>query len=216
MSRPDSAASAALSGNVRPIWLIFLDFADEPLRGCTAGMDLQFTSAGDPDLDGHTFDGLNGDMIDVSDVSSNEGGTDTLSVRISGLATLDDEHLDAINNPSIYQGRVARLWRIIRNEDGTQVGGIQPFYTGYMVGGYVSSDPDEQTIIIQIEGYLAAHSAPSNRTYLDAESFDPGDLSAHASIAIANGTSSDPAIGPLARVSQQMRQTWDNVQQRWI
>lgn len=195
MSRPDPAASAALDGDVLPIWLVYLDFADEPLRGCTAGQTLSFSGSGDPDLDGHTFDGINSQMIEVSDVSSSESGTDTVTVVVSGIAMLDDDMLDAINDPSIYQGRVARLWRIIRDTSGAQVGGIQPYYTGYMVTGYVSSEPDEQTITIQIEGYISAHSAPSFRTYLDQESFDPGDLSARAAIAIANGVGADPGIG---------------------
>lgn len=195
MSRPDPAASAALDGDVLPIWLVYLDFADEPLRGCTAGQTLSFSGSGDPDLDGHTFDGINSQMIEVSDVSSSEGGTDTVTVVVSGIASLDSDMLDAINDPSIYQGRVARLWRIIRDTSGAQVGGIQPYYTGYMVTGYVSSEPDEQTITIQIEGYISAHSAPSFRTYLDQESFDPGDLSARAAIAIANGVGADPGIG---------------------
>lgn len=195
MSRPDPAASAALDGDVLPIWLVYLDFADEPLRGCTAGQTLSFSGSGDPDLDGHTFDGINSQMIEVSDVSSSEGGTDTVTVVVSGIASLDSDMLDAINDPSIYQGRVARLWRIIRDTSGARVGGIQPYYTGYMVTGYVSSEPDEQTITIQIEGYISAHSAPSFRTYLDQESFDPGDLSARAAIAIANGVGADPGIG---------------------
>jgi hypothetical protein len=195
MSRPDPAASAALDGDVLPIWLVYLDFADEPLRGCTAGQTLSFSGSGDPDLDGHTFDGINSQMIEVSDVSSSESGTDTVTVVISGIASLDADMLAAINSPAIYQGRVARLWRIIRDMSGAQVGGIQPYYTGYMVTGYVGSEPDEQTITIQIEGYISAHSAPSFRTYLDQESFDAGDLSARAAIAIANGVGADPSIG---------------------
>lgn len=195
MSRPDPAASAALEGDVLPIWLVYLDFADEPLRGCTAGQTLSFSGYSDPDLDGETFEGINSQMLEVSDVSSSETGTDTLNVVISGIAGLDSDMLDAINNSALYQGRLARLWRIIRDESATQMGGVQAFYTGYMVSCSVSSQPDEQTISIQIEGYIAAHSEPSFRTYLDQESFDAGDLSARAAIAIANGVGADPGIG---------------------
>lgn len=195
MSRPDPTAAAALDGDVLPIWLVYLDFADDPLRGCTAGQTLSFSGSGDPDLDGQTFDGINSQMIEVSDVSSSESGTDTVTVVISGIASLDADMLAAINNPAIYQGRTARLWRVIRDASGAQAGGIQPYYTGYMVTGYVSSEPDEQTITIQIEGYISAHSEPSFRTYLDQESFDSGDLSARAAIAIANGVGADPGIG---------------------
>lgn len=195
MSRPDPAAAAALDGDVLPVWLIYLDFADDPLRGCTAGQTLTFSGYGDPDLDGQTFEGINSQMLEVSDVSSSESGTDMLTVVVSGIAGLDSDMLDAINNSALYQGRLARLWRIIRDASHTQVGGVQPYYTGYMVSCSVSSQPDEQTIAIQIEGYIAAHSEPSYRTYLDQESFDAGDLSARAAVAIANGVGADPGIG---------------------
>ena len=195
MSRPDPTASAALDGDVRPIWLIYLDFLDEPLRGCTAGQTLTLSGTGDPDLDGQTFDGINSQMLDVSDVSSTESGTDTLTVEVSGLPVLDSDMLDAINNSAIYQGRLARLWRIIRDASNTQAGGVQAYYTGYMTSCVADSQPTEQIITVQIEGYIAAHIAPSMRTYLDQESFDPGDLSGRAAIAIANGAGADPGIG---------------------
>ena len=195
MSRPDSVAGAALDGDVRPVWLIYLDFLSDPLRGCTAGQSLQFSGYGDPDLDGHTFEGINSQMLDVGDVSSNEGGTDTVTVTVSGIASLDADMLTAINDPTEYQGRTARLWRIIRGPDAVQIGGIQAYYTGYMTSGLVDSQPGDQTITIQVEGYISAHSQPSMRTYLDQESFDAGDLSARAAIAIANGAGADPGIG---------------------
>lgn len=195
MSRPDGPASAALDGDVKPVWLIFLDFDDDPLRGCTAGQSLTFSGSGDPDLDGFTFDGINSQMIDVADISSSQGGTDTVTVRVSGIASLDADMLNAINDPSIYQGRTARIWRIIRDQSNAQIGGVQAFYTGYMVSGVVESEPTEQVINIQIEGYISAHSEPSYRSYLDQESFDAGDLSARAAIAIANGAGADPSIG---------------------
>lgn len=198
MSRPDPAASAALGGDVLPIWLIFMDFADEPLRGCSAGFDLTITGSGDPDLDSKTFEGINSRMIDVSDIDSGVSGTDTVQVRLSGIAGLDSDALDQMNNPALYQGRVCRLWRIIRNSDGEQIGGVQPYYTGYMTGAWVQSDPDEQIIQIDIEGYISAYSAPSMRTYLDQERYDPGDLSARAAIAIANSSGADPSLSATA------------------
>lgn len=194
MSRPDPIAGAALDGDIKPIWLIYLDFLDDPLRGCSAGQTLTFSGTSDPDLEGHTFDGINSKMLDVTDISTSDGGTDTVTVRISGLPDLDADAINDVNNPQIYQGRVARLWRIVRNSDSEQMGGIQPYYTGYMVGCFIDSQPDESVIEIQVEGYIAAHSAPSMRTYLDQELYDSGDLSARAAIAIANGTGADPAI----------------------
>lgn len=195
MSRIDPVAYAALEHDVLPIWLIFMDFADEPLRGCTGGFDFTVTGSGDPDLDGHVFESINSRMIDVSDVSSGEGGTDTVRVQISGIPELDDEALNQMNNPPLYQGRLIRLWRLLRNTNGEQVGGIQAYYTGYMTGAYVQSDASDQIITIDVEGYIAAYSEPSMRTYLDQEKYDAGDLSARAAIAIANSSGADPSVG---------------------
>jgi hypothetical protein len=49
-----------------------------------------------------------------------------------------------------------------------------------------------------IESYLAALTSASNRTYLDQERYDAGDLSARAAIAIANG-------------SNKLRSPWDGI-----
>ena len=84
------------------------------------------------------------------------------------------------------------LWRLIRNEAGSQRGAIQHYYTGYMTSLSIGGDPGQQVIDISIESYLAAFGQASNRTYLDQDLFDPGDLSARASIAIANGVSGNP------------------------
>ena len=81
---------------------------------------------------------------------------------------------------------------MIRNEAGAQVGAIQHYYTGYMTSLGINGDPQEQSIELAIEGYIAAFGAASNRSYLDQELFDPGDLSARAAIAIANGVSGSP------------------------
>ena len=42
---------------------------------------------------------------------------------------------------------------------------------------------------MSVESYLAFFGQASNRTYLDQQSYDPGDQSAALAIAIANGAS---------------------------
>jgi hypothetical protein len=89
---------------------------------------------------------------------------------------------------------------MIRDENGTQRGAIQHYYTGYMTSLSIEGDASAQTIRLSIEGYLSAFNQASNRTYLDQELFDPGDQSAVAAIAIANGTSTSNTT-PLAQSS---------------
>ena len=194
MSRMDATASAALEAKViKPVWFVYLDIVGDPLRACTAGKSLTLTGSGDPDLDGHVFDGINPTVVNVGPVRMKDGGSDPVTAQLSGLVDLDEDLLDLIGNRANWTGRIARLWRMIRNINGAQQGAIQHYYTGYMVALDIVGSPNAgQTINLTIESYLAAFSQASNRTYLDQESFDPGDLSARASIAIANGISGSP------------------------
>lgn len=194
MSRPDATASAALGAQViRPVFFGYLDFLGDPLRANTGGQSFTFSGLADPDLN-QTFDGIDPTVVDISPVRSKEGGSEAVKARLSGLVGIDDELLAIVGDRTKWQGRVARLWRMIRDESGNQQGALQHYYTGYMVALSISGEPDSQTIEVTIESYLAAYSQASNRSYLDQASFDSGDLSAKAAIAIANGTSSNPAI----------------------
>ncbi|RSV44420.1 hypothetical protein CA234_03115 [Sphingomonas sp. ABOLE] len=203
MSRMDAAASAALNAQViRPVFFVYLDVVGDPLRACTAEASLLPTGSGDPDLDGHVFDALNPTFVDIGPVAMKSGGSDSLTAQLSGLVGLDDDLLTVIGNPANWQGRPARLWRMIRDENGSQRGAIQHYYTGYMVSLDINGSADSQTINLTIESYLVAFSQASNRTYLDQDSFDPGDLSAKAAIAIANGISGNPLVNNTPAVDR--------------
>lgn len=194
MSRPDSAASAALDADViRPVFFAELDFVGDPLRANTSGQSVQITGTG-TDLDGKVFDGISADLVEISPVRNKDGGSETVTARLSGIVGLDQELLAIIGDPAKWQGRPARLWRLIRDAFGTQQGAIQHYYTGYMVALKIGGSPASQTIEVSIETYLAAFAQASNRSYLDQELFDPGDLSARAAVAIANGVSGNPLV----------------------
>ncbi|GGB15167.1 hypothetical protein GCM10011380_00720 [Sphingomonas metalli] len=195
MSRPDAAASAALDAQIiRPVFFCYLDILGDPLRANTSGHSVSFTSTGNADLDGFTFDGIDPTVVDVGPVRNKDGGSDSVTAKLSGLVSLDADLLNVIGNKANWQGRTARLWRMIRDEYGTQRGALQPYYTGWMTSLTIAGAPESQTINLTIQSYLAAYSQASNRTYLDQETFDPGDLSARASIAIANGVSGSAII----------------------
>jgi hypothetical protein len=59
----------------------------------------------------------------------------------------------------------------------------------------VVGDRSAQTIILDIETYLAFMMQASGRSWLDQARFDPDDRSAEASIAVANGTSAAALTG---------------------
>lgn len=189
MSRPDEAASAALDAQViRPGFFVYLDIAGAPVRVNTLGFDLTVTGTPYPEMNDQEFIGTDGKFVDIGAVQAKPGGSEQLVCRLSGLRDIDNETLNIIGDQSKWQGRPAYLWRMIRDENGSQQGAIQHYYTGYMVSLSIVGDDVEQLIELAIEGYLVAFSQASNRSYLDQELFDPGDLSASAAIAIANGT----------------------------
>jgi hypothetical protein len=188
VSLPDSTQAAALDAEViKPIWFAYLDFVGDPVRANTSGADLTPTGTGDPDLDDLEFIGITAAFVDISSVKVGEGGSDSVSARLSGLKGIDDETLALINDPANWRGRDARLWRIVRNAANVQQGGFHAYYTGKMTGLHHRGSGEEQMIEVTIESYLAVFSEASNRSYLDQANYDPGDQSARATLAIANG-----------------------------
>lgn len=199
MSRPDAAASAALDADIiAPAFFVFMDIDGDPIRFTTLGYDADIAGSGYPEMDGFTFQGVGGKFVDISPVKVKAGGSESVTGRLSGLRDLDNDTLNTIGDPSNWQGREAMLWRMIRDETGSQQGAIQHYYTGYMVSLLIAGDPASQVIELTIEGYLAAHSGASNRTYMDQDRYDPGDLSPAAALATANGLSSDPISNSTA------------------
>jgi hypothetical protein len=195
VSRPDAEATAALDAAViRPVFFCYLDIVGDPLRACTAGRSFSFSGTGDIDLDGFTFDGIDPTVVDIGPVRNKDGGADAVTAKLSGIVALDADLLNIIGNKANWQGRTARLWRMIRDENGNQRGAAQHYYTGWMTSLAIGGSPESQTINLTIESYLAAFSKASGRTYLDQDTFDPGDQSARAAIAVANGMSGSPLV----------------------
>ncbi|MGL4640531.1 MAG: hypothetical protein ACRCVX_12485 [Shewanella sp.] len=195
MSRPDSVASAALDARViKPVYFAFLDFANDPVRANTSGRTIEITGSGEPDLDG-IYSGISHKFVTIGDVKISEGGNESVECVLSAPFQWDQDMLTEITNGANWQGRVARLWRLIRDANNVDQGGYQHYHTGYMTDINVRPSATEQMARLTIEGYISAHSRASGRTYLDQEKYDSGDLSARAAIAIANGVSGNSLTG---------------------
>lgn len=196
----DATASAALSATViKPVFFAFIDFENEPIRVNTSGADITPVGTGEPDLDGFLFSGLRADILDIGAVSNKGAGTDSLQLRVSGLQGVDADMLAEVADPTHWRGRELRLWRVIRNAANVQQGGFQHYYTGNMTGITMPTSASEQAIELNVESYVSAYAEASNRTYLDQERYDAGDLSAKAGIAIGNNAGGgSPAGQPLA------------------
>lgn len=190
-SRPDTGAQAALAADIRrPVTFAFLDFANEPVRVTNAPYDVAFAGTGDEDLDGFTFKAVDPRVVTVGPVKAKEGGSDTLTLQLSGLAGVDDEIMTEIGTRANFAGRDCRLWRgMLDPQDVTRIGAVWSYFTGYMSVPRIVGDRRSQVINLDVETYLAFFGQASNRTYLDQQSYDPGDLSAELAIAVANGAS---------------------------
>jgi hypothetical protein len=185
----DNAAKAQLGRSYKaPAWFMFADVLGDPLRATTYGKAITFSGTGDADLDGQTYSvPTDKRVLSVGNVGFGEGGSDTLSVFLSGIVTIDTTLLNAIGDRSKWLGRAFRLWALIFDETGTQQGAICEFYTGVMAGVDIHPSAKRQTIELKIENYLAlALSQGSNRGYLCQSEFDAADTSAAATLAAAN------------------------------
>lgn len=192
MSLPDALFAAALDGDVvKPVEFVFLDFLGAPLRANSSGRDITIAGSGQPDLDGE-YIGVDPDIVTISSVKVSPGGSDTRWIRLSGIRGLDDETRTLLADPGNWQERLVRRWRLIRNADDQQQGGIQHFDTGYMMGLTHFGSVSALTIELTYESYLAAFAQAAGRTYLDQGAFDELDLSPAAALAIANGNLSSP------------------------
>lgn len=188
MSVLDPTASAALDAQViKPVFLVYLDFVGGAVRANTSGADLTPSGTPYPEMNGQNFLGIAANLLDVSPVSYAPGGSKSVSITLSGIPEVDEATLDLLDDPDNWRARDAMIWRVIRNAANVQQGAYHRYYTGKMTQVRHKGSVQEQTLTVTVESYLAALSEPSNRTYLDQERYDPGDFSARASIAVANG-----------------------------
>lgn len=168
-------------------WVCYLDVVGDPVRATTGLYNKTFSGTGDPDLDGDTYVPYPSDLISVSEVQHDEQGSDQVSVSMSGLIVNNVDFLNTIGNKSNWQGRTARLWWYVVDENETQVGEVYSYYTGYMNDVTINGSSQSQTIVLTIENYLVSLSVTASKTYQMQKEYDAGDESAARSIAAANG-----------------------------
>ncbi|WP_231958669.1 hypothetical protein [Altererythrobacter sp. B11] len=165
-----------------------MDLAHEQLRVTNAPYSMEFAGTGDEDLDGHLFDAVDARFVSVSPIKVALDGTDTVTLRLSGLAGVDDELMTEIGNKANFQGRDCRIWQAMLDPDNfARIGAIWTLMTGYMNVPKILGDQQSQIIELEVESYLGFMKRASGRTYLEQQNFDPGDRSGELAIAIANG-----------------------------
>jgi len=206
----DSTTQTALEAPILQ-WrmLLYADFEGDVLRATSGIYDKVISGTGDAELDG-TYQSLDHNLIEISPVKHNENGSDTVQVALNGILAATefvqerDEDvifqrdgtpirirgsslLNILGDVTRWQGRTARLWFYIVDDDENQIGSIIPYYTGYMDDITIAGAPTSQRIALSIENYLVTLAGASNKNYLMQSQFDSGDNSAAATISAANG-----------------------------
>lgn len=185
--------------SVQATILFFADFSDLPLRGAFAPCPIHVpTGLADSDVDcaGITFDVANSDVLQISPVSHDDGGTDAMNFVLMADPA-DTALMSAIENPALYVGRRVRAWLAIYNPDSVVNGGavvteLRPLYRGYMTQPAQQSDGQTYTITMQAENYLALLAGAQSRTYIQSTLYDPNDTSG----AVIKAGGFAPAIFP--------------------
>lgn len=191
----DATTQAALEETIlRWRVLAYGDFVGDTLRATSGLYDRTISGSGDSDLDG-TYDAYPPEFVGISPVQHKEGGTNTVTISMSGLIVNNVDFLNLIGTKSNWQGRDFRVWFYCVDENETLVGDYIPFYTGYMNDVTISGSPEFQTVSVTIENYLNTLTGASNKNYLSQAQYDSGDLSANATIAAANGLNSSGGGG---------------------
>lgn len=206
----DVTTQAALEAQVLQ-WrmLLYADFEGDILRATSGIYDKAISGSGDAELDG-TYQSINHDLIEISPVKHNESGSDTVTVTLNGILAATEyvqdrfesiiEQRDAdfirirgssllniLGDVNRWQGRTARLWFYVVDDNENQIGSIIPYYTGYMDDITIAGAPSSQRISLSIENYIVTLTGASNKGYLSQNEYDSGDNSAAATISAANG-----------------------------
>jgi hypothetical protein len=187
----DATAVTATQTGFAAAYYLFLDINGDPLRVTTYGTDVTFSATGDSDLDG-TYNAFGGQLLDFGPISNSESGSDTFSITLSGIVSMDTTLINEMGDKSKWQGRLCRVWMQLYDPTGaTEQGAIVPLKLGYMSSVSVGGRPGDQSITLSVESWLAAFNQASNRSYLNQADYDASDTSAQATIACSNGMRRD-------------------------
>lgn len=165
--------------------LIFADFADLPIRAAFADRPVVVPAGlagADADAAGFTFDPINSDVIEVSEIEEGRDGQGNISITLHADPATSADLLTAIDNPDLYDGRRVKLWFVVYDAGG-EAQGLRPPVVAYMTSPRVQASRDAMRIVMECEDWLAIAAAmPHSATYLDQPLFDAGDQSAAATL----------------------------------
>lgn len=191
MTLPDSLLSADAP---KLALCMYLDVQGDPFRYAFALCDQTpptstILPTADPDFDGQTFSTADPRILGLSPVTNQYGGVEAVQFILSGSLQLDSAIINALADPAKFRGRTAKVWKVLQSND------FQPLHAQQVFGGFMTTlrieiGPDFQRIVLTAEMWARLRSGGSpNRTLLSQQLYDPGDLSAAATLGTANSGS---------------------------
>lgn len=169
----------------------YLDIVDDPLRYALARAQIRAPQASildtpDADFDNWTFDILDPRMISLSPIGDSLDRSEKVVFTLSSTLQFDSDIMTALSDPARFRGRIVKIW-LVRFGDNWQPTHARRVKTCYMSTVHFSMGASQQVIQLSAESWEAfiSSGAPS-RSLLSQQLYDPGDLSAEATIGASN------------------------------
>lgn len=161
---------------VRPVYIGFLDFESDPIRGWTGPGTLVPTGTGDADLDSETFYEAAG-AVQITDFTEDQGLGGPVTVTFAaGEMDDDDIVLQLVADRRAFMGRKARFWLGFLNAaESAILPEIDAKFSGVMVSAETTRQPGQPATISVTcdQDTQKARTAPVR--LIDHQVFYPGD-----------------------------------------
>lgn len=172
---------------VRPVFVGWLDFADEPAFGWTGPGLLAPTGTGDAILDNNVFSPAEG-AIDVSDFVENMSNGRGVTLTFSAPDTDKDIIRQIVRDRRIWQLRRAKIWLFFLNEDQATV---HPEYVQLFSGVIIQANTDRKaregaTIVLDLDNDFGLAEGATARL-VDHGRFNPADRFSSFILKLAQG-----------------------------
>lgn len=182
---------------VRPVFVGWLDFKDDPVYGWNGPGNFAPTGTGDPVLDANIFLPAEG-AFDISDFAEDLGGGRPVSIK---FAVGDSNDLPVVRqivrDRRAWQMRRAKFWLFFLMPDEASVyPEFVQLFSGFMVQAGMTRVPGQGAIIdVECDVDLRAASGAPARL-IDHARFWAGDTWSSFLLALARGPVSGSASGP--------------------
>lgn len=168
-------ASEAEAVVVRPVWFVYLDIADDPLKMWTGPMGITLSSTGDSTLDGDWLSSSG--LADIGEIVEDENGSGPTRLEMSGVDPALPLFKQVIADGRVWRRRRAVIWLSYMNDAGALAYTPQRQKVGRMDDLRMVQGEDSALITLNIEGFAARSGDALGTRYSEQRDIDPTDKS---------------------------------------